>query len=1361
MPENIYARPRSSGNIYARPEGDGNIYASGARAAGAGGGTTATDLAEAEARAKSAGIAGYAPGLVGFAQRVLAHPLTQTAVDVISRPNYAVAGAVEEILPSPHDPGRQFAAAKRAARELLSGVGPIQGEKRAFGEVMERAGIGAGPSLSDLLPEGIPGRTLVPYSETGEELPLQRGGIFDPTVRGTAGLILDIAADPLTYVTGGVGKGLQLTTKEGVKTLSRAGMRAARVAGEEIAGRAVMRGAEDVAVSALPAAGREIAERVARREATRAVEEAFVPRGTSGASLEARKAAQENIRAAVAESSTALDDLIDREASVLLSRGFKKSDPIYRAFTRAVTDEAKERVLVAAQTAPHLLDRGGIKFAGLTMPGTPALAVKGSQVSAGVIEALGAIGKQAGQVAGRAPLVGPYVLKAVENTPKVYDAVGRLFDRDWIGRNFPYYIALKQAYLDGVVAMEGKILGQVDGSESMRWLRRRLMGRDEINRKIVKAAERGNLSTLSANERAVATELRQIMDDMGLVEYGDNLLDDTRPNYVAHFYDNSEAELRRIFGGGGPIQVWRGKKIDKGSLGRHNEVRAFDTLEEAEEFARAVKAKDPKAPTLKPIWDPVEIIARRAHAHANAVGYNGFVATIAKEIGDDLPFDAETVFELTRPPMGAAGLNAHQAREYEEIGKWFKRTQGPEVPDDLVAAREAVAAERKALTPRRTLEAELKEVEAPLSAHRITQLRERASRLRDAIPAPTTRGKYIPADEIRYYERRGWTVHRMENGRYRAMLGPEANAGEIARRTAAADAAKRELDAAIARHIGETTRRKVRASEIRSDLGRWGFVDQVESEIASGHYGITAARQKRDALRFVRGLSQEGREEFFRQQLLRVKDRDELVNVFGKYHEFVDDFPRQRGYGGFFDADGKPLAEVNIGQLAGVRIPQEIADSLADLSVRTLDSPEVNMLVRGWDAINNTFKTWVTVLFPSFHFRNVAMSNVANSFLDLGFSAFDPRMLRHSAAILTGEAGEFATRQGARYSYDEIRELARQHNIYQTGAGFAELTGKRPLMERGPGAVARKVGATFESEARLRLFLSHLRRGSDPMQAAARVKSALFDYQNLSRFEKDFLKRGIPFVTFQRKNLPYQLRKLRETPGRQAAIVKPFRGRESEDREMTSWEAEGFKLRLNRDGKTLKVMNGIDLPIRSLDNLWRGSLDRTAATWVGQLSPFIKPLFEIPAGKNLFTGREFTRQESATAGRVIEHIAPQVVKDFLGYEKKVDAAGRPTYTFDGQKFYILVQSWVLSRLVSTSDRQFRSIAESPQSARVLLDVLTGLRYKEMDLDAEQKRMIDERFRYLQKRLAQEPESEGGTRRFERYYAPGGGARPPQ
>lgn len=82
-------------------------------------------------------------------------------------------------------------------KELVRAEDVMAGRAPSSAEILQKLEIPEGYSLSEIVP-GM-------YSETGDELlKFQKGGMLDPTVRGAAGLALDVATDPLTYPTMGL-----------------------------------------------------------------------------------------------------------------------------------------------------------------------------------------------------------------------------------------------------------------------------------------------------------------------------------------------------------------------------------------------------------------------------------------------------------------------------------------------------------------------------------------------------------------------------------------------------------------------------------------------------------------------------------------------------------------------------------------------------------------------------------------------------------------------------------------------------------------------------------------------------------------------------------------------------------------------------------------------------------------------------------------------------------------------------------------------------------------------------------------------------------------------------------------------------
>jgi len=89
----------------------------------------------------------------------------------------------------------------------------------AGSDILERGGMAESGKLSDVLP-GL-------YSDTGEGMALERGGFLDPTGRGAAGMALEVATDPLTYLTLGAAKTVGKGAEKVGESMYRSGLKRA------------------------------------------------------------------------------------------------------------------------------------------------------------------------------------------------------------------------------------------------------------------------------------------------------------------------------------------------------------------------------------------------------------------------------------------------------------------------------------------------------------------------------------------------------------------------------------------------------------------------------------------------------------------------------------------------------------------------------------------------------------------------------------------------------------------------------------------------------------------------------------------------------------------------------------------------------------------------------------------------------------------------------------------------------------------------------------------------------------------------------------------------------------------------------
>jgi len=259
------------------------------------------------------------------------------------------------------------------------------------------------------------------------------------------------------------------------------------------------------------------------------------------------------------------------------------------------------------------------------------------------------------------------------------------------------------------------------------------------------------------------------------------------------------------------------------------------------------------------------------------------------------------------------------------------------------------------------------------------------------------------------------------------------------------------------------------------------------------------------------------------------------------------------------------------------------------------------------------------------------------------------------------------------------------------------------------------------------LFIKHIRRGLTPEDAAMRVKKFLFDYSNLAPAEKAFFRRVIPFWTFFRRNVPLQVETLLTNPGRIAIQSKILQERVNEQNRLSMQYVNGSWIRTNKQGDELTVVSGVDLPWKQLHyfDVLTGNTKRTRELG-GMVAPLIKMPIEYTMGGDIYSGQKFGRKQYGLVGKFIDTVGmPKGVKDWIGYIKRTDPAGRPIYEFDYSKMYFLLDAWALSRVMRTSDNIFKSMVNGSDN-NLLQKFLTATETKKLDLNAEEQKRLKER-----------------------------------
>lgn len=162
-------------------------------------------------------------------------------------------------------------------------------------------------------------------------------------------------------------------------------------------------------------------------------------------------------------------------------------------------------------------------------------------------------------------------------------------------------------------------------------------------------------------------------------------------------------------------------------------------------------------------------------------------------------------------------------------------------------------------------------------------------------------------------------------------------------------------------------------------------------------------------------------------------------------------------------------------------------------------------------------------------------------------------------------------------------------------------------------------------------YLELRAQGLTAGEAAQRVKMAQFDYADLTNFERSVMKRVIPFYTFSRKNLPYQLRMLIENPGgRTAQTVRAFNDARDETKDtgfVPRYLAESLAIPIGGTPESRRYISvSGTLPIEQALNNFAFTnnlpdLKRMAQKAGGQLNFMLQQPIESITDTQLWSGR--------------------------------------------------------------------------------------------------------------------------------------------
>lgn len=367
---------------------------------------------------------------------------------------------------------------------------------------------------------------------------------------------------------------------------------------------------------------------------------------------------------------------------------------------------------------------------------------------------------------------------------------------------------------------------------------------------------------------------------------------------------------------------------------------------------------------------------------------------------------------------------------------------------------------------------------------------------------------------------------------------------------------------------------------------------------------------------------------------------------------------------------------------------------------------DAGKLLRYYDKGMKWFRTAATVLKVSFGPKQM-VSNPAQLFLEGGaeaLRAFDPRVMADAAMILSNQAPKFAIvdQFGRKITGSELLDEVLSMGMLTSTVvdpGMAKNISPRMVRELGrevdrmmavnrlAGENATKRGWTkifmgaanymnipghVEDFSRVSGYINYRRLGYTPTQAAEKVNKALFNYKHgLSEFETKFMRRLIPFYSYQRFATPLLFNALIHDTGRVANLAKVTDavfnsiGTAMGGDTLTDTERQVLPDFLIEQPSAFERFNG---EMEAIFGTWnnftpldvfatytdlvagdpdqrtlRGGLDPDKGLKRGfekavlsQITPFIKVPIEILAERNFFTGKVLKNAQTVGGSQVKE-----------------------------------------------------------------------------------------------------------------------------
>lgn len=339
------------------------------------------------------------------------------------------------------------------------------------------------------------------------------------------------------------------------------------------------------------------------------------------------------------------------------------------------------------------------------------------------------------------------------------------------------------------------------------------------------------------------------------------------------------------------------------------------------------------------------------------------------------------------------------------------------------------------------------------------------------------------------------------------------------------------------------------------------------------------------------------------------------------------------------------MVESTAPELAGKFYDPALAAHI-DKTFEALKPQELNNFVKNYDKIQNAWKMSATFWNPAFHSRNSISNMYQNTLAGVNNPADYARATRIQYKSrksiddlapddkkIMKEYREQGLDTTGHFSGDIEQSIEAQINTAFDMAKKGNVVG---VINKAGGAA----GNAVETNAKLAHYIAKRNEGLTPFEAGESVKKYLFDYQDLTRLEKDVFKRLMPFYTWTRKNIPLQIEALIKDPAKQTKLIKfknnveVYSGDDKTNALLPEYMQNASPVFIGKkDGKVRYIKLEGFLPTADINRL-----SEPAQEMLALFSPILKAPIEQTANYNFFFGQPLTRQKG--------------IKGYVGYGER-------------------------------------------------------------------------------------------------------------